>query len=339
MPQILDMFGGSAFSVLELTQAVNIIPNRYGRVGQLGVFRSQPVSTTSVAVEYMEGKLNLLQTGQRGAPAPVNTTGKRKLRNFTVPHLPLEDLVTAEELQNVRPFGMTTAPADPVRLKVNEKLLAMSQKHFITWEFWRAGALNGQILDADGGVILDLFAEFGVTRKTVSFALSSDTTKVVTKCLEVKRHIEDNLLGDVMDHVHALCSPGFWDAFTTHKAVEEAYKYWQGLQSPLRQDLRAGFEFAGVVFEEYRGQAATAAGATHKFIPEDAALFFPVGTQDSLVEYVAPADFIETVNTMGLPLYAKQAVDEKYQRFVSIHTQSNHLPLCHRPALLVKGTK
>ena len=86
-------------------------------------------------------------------------------------------------------------------------------------------------------------------------------------------------------------------------------------------------------------QAATAAGATHKFIPEDAALFFPVGTQDSLVEYVAPADFIETVNTMGLPLYAKQAVDEKYQRFVSIHTQSNHLPLCHRPALLVKGTK
>jgi len=49
----------------------------------------------------------------------------------------------------------------------------------------------------------------------------------------------------------------------------------------------------------------------------------------------APADFNETVNTPGLPLYAKLA-PRKFERGWDIHTQSNPLPLCRRPEVLVK---
>jgi hypothetical protein len=35
-----------------------------------------------------------------------------------------------------------------------------------------------------------------------------------------------------------------------------------------------------------------------------------------------PADFVETANTIGLPRYAKQAVDQQFARWVMLHVQS-----------------
>ena len=48
-------------------------------------------------------------------------------------------------------------------------------------------------------------------------------------------------------------------------------------------------------------------------------------------------DFVETVNTVGLPRYAKQAIDDEFGRWVKVHSQSNPLPICTRPRVLVKG--
>ena len=51
--------------------------------------------------------------------------------------------------------------------------------------------------------------------------------------------------------------------------------------------------------------------------------------------YNAPADFNETVNTPGQPVYAKQE-PRKFDRGTDLHTQSNPLPMCLRPSVLVK---
>ena len=94
--------------------------------------------------------------------------------------------------------------------------------------------------------------------------------------------------------------------------------------------------FAGVTFEEYRGQAAyvKADGTldTRRFIEPGEAHAFPLGTVDTFGTYFAPADFNETVNTLGQPLYAKQA-PRQFDRGTDLHTQSNPLPMCHRPGV------
>ena len=53
----------------------------------------------------------------------------------------------------------------------------------------------------------------------------------------------------------------------------------------------------------------------------------------------APADFVEAANTIGLPRYAKQAVDQQFARWVMLHVQSNPLPICTRPRVLIKGKR
>ena len=64
---------------------------------------------------------------------------------------------------------------------------------------------------------------------------------------------------------------------------------------------------------------------------------FPLGTVETFASYFAPADFNETANTLGQQLYAKQE-PRKFERGTDLHTQSNPLPMCHRPGVLVKLT-
>ncbi len=215
-------------------------------------------------------------------------------------------------------------------------LQSMRNKHAITLEHLRMGALKGVILDADGATLFDLYSEFGITAKSVNFQLGTATTDVKKKCLEVLRHVEDNLKGEVMTRVHALVSAEFFDALTSHPKVIEAYQRWQD-GAALRDDMRSGFPFAGITFEEYRGVASDADGNSRRFIAANEGHCFPLGTLGTFATYFAPADFNETANTLGQPLYAKQE-PRKFERGTDLHTQSNPLPMCLRPAVLVKLT-
>lgn len=342
MPIINDVFSQDPFSAIEMTRAVNVVPNTYGRLQEINLFPGEPIPTTSVAIAYENGVLNLLPTRERGAPASVGVTGRRNMRVFQIPHIPHDDMVTARDVQDRLAYGGVQA-LDTVIDFVNRKLITMRRKHAITLEHLRIGALKGVMLDADGTTILNYFTEFGVTEKVVDFDLTVDATDVDAKIDEVLAHIEDNLLGDVMTGVHALCSPEFFSALTGHPKIRDAYKFYASLQSPLREDVRRGFLHKGVMFEEYRGVATqlNEDGTTtaRRFIPAGDARFFPLGTTDSFATYFAPADVLAEAN---LPpeteVYAAQAIDPEFGRYVKLHTQSNPLPVPKRPALLVRGT-
>jgi hypothetical protein len=249
--------------------------------------------------------------------------------------VPLEDVVLPEEVQGVRAFGSETA-METIAGVMAQHLESMRNKHAITLEHLRMGALKGVILDADGSVLHDLYAVFGITPAAVNFQLNADTTNVRNKCVEVVAHIEENLRGEFMTGVRCLCSPEFFAKLVAHPKVEKAYEnYAQGAM--LRDDVRNGFAFGGVIFEEYRGQATNIDGMVQRFIAAGEAHAFPLGTVDTFSTYFAPADFNETVNTLGQAMYAKQE-PRRFERGTDLHTQSNPLPMCHRPGVLVKLT-
>lgn len=328
-------FNSPAFSMAALTSAINIIPNRYGRMEALNLFPVKPVRTRQVIVEEQNGVLNLLPTMPPGSPGTVGTRGKRKVRSFVIPHIPHDDVVLPEEVQGIRSFGSETE-MESIASVMARHLETMRNKHAITLEHLRMGALKGVILDADGSVIYDLFSEFQIAPAAINFDLGNASSNVKKKCAEVLRHLEDNLKGEFMTGIHVLCSPEFFDALTGHAKVEQAYTYWQQ-GSVLINDMRAGFNFGGLTFEEYRGQATDSTGVSRRFIAAGEAHAFPMGTIDTFSTYFAPADFNETANTLGQVLYAKQQ-PRKFERGTDLHTQANPLPMCHRPGVLVKLT-
>ena len=328
---IVNVFESAIFSLQSLTDAINIVPFMPSRIGQMGLFGDKPIATTSAVIEEDNGLLAVLPFGQRGAPGTPHKTGKRTARSLTVPHISYEDRVLAESVQGIRAFGSETQ-ADTVTNAVNSRLAAMRQDHEVTHEYHRANALQGYVRDSDGSILYNLFKEFGVTKPTdADFVFGTATTDVRGKCIAIKRTIEAALGGaSTYDHIHCLCGSTFFDALISHATVATAYeRYQDGVI--LRSDPRAGFPFADIVFENYVG---TVSGKT--FIPADSARFFPVGVPNLFDMVLAPADYTETVNTLGLPVYAKQE-PMKFNKGVDIETQSNPLCICTRPGVLVRG--
>ncbi len=336
-------FDTPAFNMTSLTMGINKLPNLYGRVGAMGLMPGQGVTTRSVTIEERNSVLNLLPTRRIGAPGTVGSVGKRKIRSFAIPHIPHDDLLLADEVQGVRAFGQETA-LETVAELLARKLQTMRNKHAITLEWLRMGALKGLILDADGSTLYDLFDDFSITKKTVDFVLGTATTRIGEKCLEVVRHVEDHLQGEVMLGIRALVSSEFFDKLVFHDDTRNAYQDWQnGLQ--LRQgfteqqgvgfESRRTFWFGNIFFEEYRGQATDEGGTVRRFIEANRGHAFPVGTGNTFRTYFAPGDFTDTVNTIGLELYASQEAMD-HNRGIDIHTQSNPLPLCRRPEVLVE---
>ena len=53
-------FDAGGYSLAEMTQAINILPNLYTRLGQISLFRFEGVTQRSVVIEQREGVLSLL---------------------------------------------------------------------------------------------------------------------------------------------------------------------------------------------------------------------------------------------------------------------------------------
>ena len=63
---------------------------------------------------------------------------------------------------------------------------------------------------------------------------------------------------------------------------------------------------------------------------------FPVGVPGLFRTVYAPADYVETVNTNGLPRYSKQWLSQNGKR-IEMEAQSNPLSYCTRPTSLLLG--
>lgn len=332
MPNILDVFNGEAYSCVSMTKAINKAPYIPGRLKNLFAFEG--IATLTIAAEERAGLISLIPTKPRNSGQTTKRTAeKRKVRNLSVVHLPYDDSVQADDVQGVRKFD-SADQLETVDDKVNEKLAGLRQDHEVTHEYHRIAALQGKLLDADGTTeLLNLYTEFGLVRETVDFALDDPKTEVKKKCSDVTRIIQGKLGGLSFSGITCQCGDDFWDMIVRHPAVKRAYER-AAENNFAREDQRltGGFMFCGIFFENYRGKVGDV-----DFVPAASACFYAEGVPELFKHYGAPANWIETVNTIGLPIYAKQ-IPEPDGSAVKCLSQSNPLIICRRPETLVGGT-
>jgi len=327
---MLDVFHSDVFGVLSLTTALNKLPYIPSRLGQSGLFRAQGVSTLVVMIEERDGKLALVQTASRGAMPNAATTVARKAKAFRIPHIPMNGAILADDVQGVRAFGSETE-LETVAGMMNDKLSRMKQDLEATEEWHRIGAIQGVTYDADGtSVIYNWYTEFGITPLAVAFDFTN-AQSVKLKAAQVRRRMEDGLGMTTYTGIRAFCGKNVFDSLMTSTEIRNAYDRYQESVFWRENQVRGQFVYGGVTWEEYRGQV----GAT-PFIADSQVRFVPEGVQDLFECYYGPADFVETVNTKGLPMYAKQE-EMRFGKGIELHVQTNPLYVCTRPQVLVMG--
>lgn len=332
---MLDIFNDDAFSVTSLTDAINALKFVPGRIGQMGIFQETGVPTTTIAIEERDGVLSLISPSARGGPGTTLDKSLRTVRPFVVPHFEINDAVMAEEVQNVRAWGSETE-MEMVQGKVSDRLGVHSQSMEATIEYARIGAVKGIVTYADSST-LNLFTEFGVSQESeIDFDLdnaSPASGALRLKCGTAIRLIATNLGGVPYSGATALCGDAFFDNLIAHPEVRATYLGFTDAQSLRGGYVYESFPFGGITWENYRGAVGAQA-----FINTDKCHIFPTGVPGLFRSYFAPADYMETVNTIGQRMYAKQYAMPN-GKGVNLDSQANVLSLCTRPKTLLLGKR
>jgi hypothetical protein len=194
-----------------LTSSINLLPNMYGKMESMKLFPQKFVRTRNIAIEERNGVLNLLPTQHPGAPGTVGIQGKRKMRSFSIPHIPRDDVVLPEEVQGIRAFGSETELQAMAEV-ITDHLQSMRNKRAITLEHLRMGALKGYILDADSSTLYNLYDEFEIAGLGVSISRSwiisnlflngVKDVELITPTCNRKHHISSYYHGNNTWHDH-----------------------------------------------------------------------------------------------------------------------------------------
>lgn len=327
----LDIFNDDAFSVTSLSQTITDIPDVPTKLGDKGLFQEEGINTTSFMIERQGSSIKLLPTAPRGGVREPVALGPRKLIPLHALHIPASWSVMADEVQGIRAFGSETEVEQASRL-VQRKLGVVRASMDLTHEHMRVGALRGEVMDADGSVLLDIYDTFGMTQQTQFWNIAvAANGNPKTSIIELKSMIRTKLGGRSMGRIRVICSLDFFTALIENDKMKKAWDLWNS-GAYLRTDQVNGgdFEFMGVIFEIYEGGTDSA-----DFIPAGLAYAYPEGVPGMFQSKYAPGDYMDTVNTEGLPFYARQEL-MPFGKGVMGEAQSNPIHFNSLPEAVIK---
>jgi hypothetical protein len=317
----------NGFTLKALTGAINNLPYKPQGISATGWFEEKRIATLDAAIEEKDGVLSLLGVKSRGGIGNTMGESARRVRTFRVPHIPATDAVYADEVQNVRAFG-SDSQAEAVTTRRDEKLANMRTSIDYTIEAHRVKAVKGTFVDANGADV-SLFTEFGVVQQTKAMGLhATNSSAIRTKMFDVNKMIQAALAGVAYRGVRVMCGDDFWAALLSDKDTVATYLN-QAQAAELRGDPTDSFSAFGATWQWYRGTSDANMGADAYAVPEGVAGLFQT--------HFAPADYTETVNTLGLPYYAKAAAI-KFDKGWELEAQSNPLNICTRPRSIIRLT-
>lgn len=330
-----NVHSGDPFSLESLTAAVNQEHYRPGQISASGIFEEDGVTTTVVSVELRDGKLALVEPSQRGGPGETTDDETRKKVPFAVTHYQRDDSIIADEVQGVRAFGSETE-AEQIEDRVNRKAQRHAADLTMTLEHQRVGAVKGIVTSKSGATLVDLYSAFGIAvPSAVSLELDVEATLVTGLWQDVIYSIED-ALDEPYTGIHVFTGRTFHKALWQHKSVRDTFLYNSGAQV-LRQDVPDSFEWGGATWERYKTGAKATTDLGSPYIAHDEARVTVQGVDGLFITRFAPADYNETVNTMGLPFYSR-AIEKRNGKGYDLEVQMNAISLCTRPQVLRKLT-
>lgn len=314
------------FTREELVRELAKAPYTPGRLGELGIFESMPLSGTIFSVEEaVKDGGRVLTAMPRGAPRQQTRLDKRKVHSFVVAdQYGDEGAVMADEVLNARAAGPSGAKEviENRRARVVGKLRRSMD---LTHEKLRMGCL-----------LSPASPEFGAAAAGVTIAVQSDATKLRQEIFnKLTLPIEAELDGLSHSGPTVLCSDGYWSDLIEAKSIRETFLNYQAA-AELRGAVPMSFVFGGVTWERYRGTSTCK-------IPDNQAIAIPTGVQDVFWQAFAPNDTIESVGNaaLGQPYYlgSKPITDSQGTKGYEISIASHVRMLCGRPKVIIPIAK
>lgn len=308
------------FTRENLVRSLEKAPYTPGRLGELGIFETVPLTSTTMAIEEQATNSGKVLTAiPRGAPRQRTGLDKRSAHTFTTATYGDQGDVMADEVLNARSVG-TSGAAEIVESRRNTLVAKLRRTVDLTHEYLRM-----QCLLSPGTT------EFGSTPSTVAIAADNDATKMRKEIFtKIVKPIETALGGLVYSGIHMLCEDGYWEQLIDNANIRATYLNWLAA-AELRGDTRQMVTFGGVTFERYRGTSDVA-------ITANRGIAFPTGVVGMFFQGFAPNDTMESVGqgALGQPYYlgSKLLTDSQGTKGTEVSIQSHCKMVCGIPAAI-----
>lgn len=313
------------FTRENLVRSLAQAPYVPGRLGELGLFETVPLTSTTFAVEESakDGR-RVLTPIARGAPRLKTGLDKRKVHTFVTTTIGDSGEVYADEVLNSR--GAGTEAAAEIIIDRRDRLVAKLRGNVdLTHESMRMTCLLNP-----GST------EFGSAAASAIIAVQTAGTKVRQEIFnKIIKPIEAALDGVAYRGIHALCEDGYWADLIENEQIRQTYLNWQAA-AELRADPRESFVFGNVTWERYRGGSGVNIAANE-------AVAFPVGAPGLFWQALAPTDTMESVGAgaLGQPYYlgAQPIKDALGTKAMEVAIASHPVMVCGRPAAVRRITR
>lgn len=337
----------NSFKTTEFTDQINRIENQYGYINSRSYFGNVR-STDSTAIVFDLNKHNITLLPQVNRGDHSFTDGKeRDVETFALKlaYFKHHDRLTNEDIQQWRQPGSMEQEtyARAFAEKVTDMRMAADQ----TKEYMKLQAFKGVFKTPDGKVVADMYNEFGISQKTIDFALGTAGTNVDAKIAELKRYIAANIKqGGSINGVEVLVDPSFYDKLINHASIKNAYQYYvnsgqQRLRDDLAQYMSWGvmdfFEHRGVRFISYDATFNLPSGSTEVAVAADTGHAFGLGARDLFRQYAGPSNKLSEANQPGQEMFVRTYLDPR-DEYVDFELEMAPLYFCTNPASLVKLT-
>ena len=312
--------------VVDRTDAINLVKPVPQLISSLGLFKASPVATNVIQFDYKEDTFNILSDKQR------NTAGKNtmssefyRMHSLPIPHYPVENSITYNELSGIRGFGIDTERT--IETAVADELERQSLRHDVHNEYLRAAMLlNGQVVTTHFGTI-DVYSEFGVTRQTEAINMGSGVlTGFLSATQKAKKGLKN---GSQVKGYICLCGASFFSQLINSAEVKVAYTNSQSNGNPLRNELWEAmssytvFRYGNIDFVLYTDEFTDASGLITVLDPAKAVLF-PRATLGN--EWYGPVSKLSGIGASGAKRFASSYRDPK-DRYVDVESEQNTLVL------------
>lgn len=329
------------FADNNLTEVINVPPYQTGRPAQLGIFQDETIRTTYVRLGIEEQELFVIPARERGGESNVNMRGDRAGVQFQIPHFPLDDKITPADIQNLIAWD-SDGVFETVQGVYMSRMETLRGKHDLTHSYLDWGALNGIVVDVTGKQIANIYDEFDLSETVVEFDLDTASTDIAALNRDVKARIRKELRGTAATGIRCLAGADFFDQYVRHPFVKEQLAAYAGqTPNPGRDDVQDIFTFGGLTIErideDYQYRQEDGSIVTQRAIPDAEAIVLPLGTS-FFKRYVAPPDTLSGANKRP-DASAKVHVSTTpldHDKGIEVHTESNVLPICTRPQLMVR---
>lgn len=334
----------------ELTQAINVIPNTWGLIQNMGLFKNEYKSLKNILVPRYSEDVFLLEDRNWGESAPTVVNGSRDELPLKIPHFPIKDAITPKDIDGVVNFndirnGVDLETVASTRLR---KMNTIRRTLANTLEFSRAHMLTtGEVWTPSGtlrtsyGSTYNWYNEFGVVRQEMEIMFSDPSVDPKVALDAAADLVDDGFTSnETITQYLVLCSPEFFDALTSHPYVKDAVKYidFQGLSKEILLGQLSGegfgaryqvFRFGRMTYIRYSGSI----GKT-RFIPAGDAYAFP-RAEGLFRTFFAPEETFESINKVASEVYWFETMDKR-GTMINIEAETNFLNFMSDPASVVR---